>query len=84
MAVFFYEWTAWCVLLACLLATCMAVYESLKPVDKKWAFLGTRWRLPPGPDGQFVVGNLLQMFHARRAGRLSEYVSAETLSILYD
>lgn len=33
-----------------------------------------QYGLPPGPKGQFVVGNLLQMFRARDAGRLTDYV----------
>ncbi|KAI2781521.1 cytochrome P450 [Daldinia loculata] len=47
-------------------AICLVLVESLRPVDSKFLFRTKRWTMPSGPPGQPIVGNLLQMFQARR------------------
>ena len=49
--------------------------EIFKPIDTRWTGFGRRWKMPPGPPGQPVVGNLLQMFRARDKGQFGSYVS---------
>ncbi|KAI8960529.1 cytochrome P450 [Daldinia sp. FL1419] len=56
-------------------AICLVLLESLRPVDSKFLFSAKRWRMPPGPSGQPIVGNLLQMLQARRNPRtLNEWL----------
>ncbi|KAI1659015.1 cytochrome P450 [Daldinia decipiens] len=50
-------------------AICLILVEFLRPVDSKFLFRSKRWKMPPGPPGQPIVGNLLQMFQARRNPR---------------
>ena len=48
--------------------------ELSNPVDKKWKLRGKKWKLPPGPKGSPIVGNLLQFSRARDSGKLIPYV----------
>lgn len=48
--------------------------ELSKPVDKKWRLGGKKWKLPPGPKGKPIVGNLWQFSKARDTGKLIPYV----------
>ncbi|KAH6670723.1 cytochrome P450 [Halenospora varia] len=52
----------------------VTVRELCKPVDKKWSFTGKKWKLPPGPKGSPIVGNLLQFAKARDTGKLGPYL----------
>ncbi|KAI2610578.1 cytochrome P450 [Hypoxylon sp. NC1633] len=52
-----------------LLTSCLAVVEIFRPIHLKWLGRSKEWKMPPGPPGQPVVGNLLQMFQARRNPR---------------
>ncbi|TGJ76804.1 hypothetical protein E0Z10_g10835 [Xylaria hypoxylon] len=51
-------------LLVCIL--CVALIELLRPIDSKWLLRTKRWRMPGGPSGSPIMGNLLQMMQARR------------------
>ena len=45
-------------------------------IAKSFSFVAERrCRLPAGPRGHFIIGNLLQMFRARDAGGFAQYVS---------
>ncbi|KAI9689255.1 MAG: hypothetical protein M1820_010186 [Bogoriella megaspora] len=52
----------------------LALAHVFQPVDQQWMLKRTKWRLPPGPAGTPVVGNLLQFFEARDAGNLAAYL----------
>jgi hypothetical protein len=56
--------------------------ELSKPVDKKWKLRGRKWKLPPGPKGSPIVGNLLQFSRARDTGKLIPYVRTSTLTLI--
>ena len=49
------------------------VYKQVKPIDKKLSFSRTE-KLPPGPKGIPLVGNLLQFWKARSDGSFNSYV----------
>lgn len=66
------EWLAFAIFLSLLL---LLLYEQVKPVDKKWSTFTRVARLPPGPKGVPLFGNLLQFWNARENGRLTPYVS---------
>ena len=57
------------------LSSFLALLLYFSPVDYRWNWIKKKWHLPPGPGGQAIVGNLLQMFEARDAGKFSHYVS---------
>ncbi|KAI1130274.1 cytochrome P450 [Nemania abortiva] len=44
---------------------CLILIEFLRPTDLKW-LRTKRWRMPIGPPGKPIMGNLLQMMRARR------------------
>ncbi|TVY81707.1 Cytochrome P450 monooxygenase patH [Lachnellula suecica] len=52
----------------------IAIRELCKPVDKKWKLGGKKWKLPPGPLGSPIVGNLWQFSKARDTGKLIPYL----------
>lgn len=56
----------------------LSLLQYFRPIDRRWTFIRKKWHLPPGPRGQFVVGNLVQMFEARETGKLAQYVSLIT------
>ena len=58
-----------------LLCGFVVIRERLKPVDRKWRLRGRRWKLPHGPSGVPILGNMLQFFEARDTGGLTLYVS---------
>ncbi|KAH6675143.1 cytochrome P450 [Halenospora varia] len=65
------EWLAFAIFLSLLL---LLLYEQVKPVDKKWSTFTRVARLPPGPKGVPLFGNLLQFWNARENGRLTPYL----------
>ncbi|KAI1431251.1 cytochrome P450 [Xylaria sp. CBS 124048] len=66
-------------LLLVLCTLCLAVIEFLRPVDSKWLLRTKSWRMPKGPPGQPIVGNLLQMMQARRnPGAFNEWLESLT------
>jgi hypothetical protein len=69
------------VLALLLFATSFAVHELTSPIDLRWSEHGRgRWRLPIGPPGLPIVGNLMQMMKARRNPRaFTEWVSTVNL-----
>ena len=48
--------------------------ELCKPADRKWKLTGSKWRLPSGPQGKPLIGNLSQFFKARDSGDFVPYV----------
>lgn len=55
--------------------SCFLLRETFKPRDQKWRLSGLRYKLPPGPKGTPIVGNLFQFLNARRPGGFVPYVS---------
>ncbi|KAI5367916.1 Putative cytochrome P450 [Septoria linicola] len=49
----------------------LVVHELVQPVDKKWSSL-KKYRLPAGPRGLPVLGNLLEFWSSRSAGNLGK------------
>ena len=55
----------------------LVVRHITKALDAQRAPKGKQWRLPPGPAGNLLVGNLLQVRKARRDEVwLSDYVGS--------
>ena len=66
-----------------LVAVILVLRETLKPIDRRWRFaLKRSRRLPPGPVGRPVVGNLYQMFQARDRGEFGKYVGLHDQSMM--
>ncbi|TAQ90978.1 hypothetical protein B7494_g699 [Chlorociboria aeruginascens] len=55
---------------AVLSVSAFLVIEYFKPIDTKLSITGSKWKLPPGPKGSFLVGSLNEFFHARKSGQL--------------
>lgn len=69
--------------IATIITIILVLREILKPVDKRWQFGAKKpWRLPQGPRGQPIVGNLYQMFQARDRGEFGKYVCLDLRSQL--
>lgn len=61
----------WILLIFALVLSLIAAHELVQPVDKKWTSF-KKYKLPPGPNGPPVVGNLLQFWRSRSAGTLGK------------
>lgn len=72
---FICEWSSLAAFAIALAFTTIVAVQLFAGFDFIGASTGKRCRLPPGPKGRFVVGNLSQMFRAREAGEFSHYVS---------
>ena len=57
------------VLLLLALTVLLGLRELLKPVDRYPSPRGRKWRLPPGPRGLPLIGNLLLYSQGERAVR---------------
>jgi hypothetical protein len=55
------------------IALLVLVRELSAPVDQKW-LSGRKWKLPPGPKGSVIMGNLGQFFNARASGKMIPWV----------
>ncbi|KAI1824103.1 cytochrome P450 [Xylaria intraflava] len=53
-------------LILVLCVICLFLIDLLSPTDSKWLVRTKQWRMPNGPPGRPVIGNLLQMMQARR------------------
>ena len=60
-----------------LAALAIVCYIALLPPHKRAPFSGKLYRLPPGPQGHFLLGNLPEWLRARNSGRLVPWVSHE-------
>ncbi len=57
----------------------LVVRETLSPVHIRTIFRRKQWRLPPGPTGHPLVGNLVEFRHARRSvPALIQYVQIQS------
>ena len=66
-----------------LVLSLLVLLQYFSPIDKRWTLKKKKWRLPPGPCGQVIVGNLFQMFEARDSGKFAQYVSSVTPTVSF-
>lgn len=52
-------------IIACLVTTFLIIQEVFTPVGKRRSSQGKKWKLPPGPRGIPIFGNLLDLRKAR-------------------
>lgn len=72
-----YQWLT--VSTALVVVTLLIVRHVFLPPHMRRAPKGKRWKIPPGPAGLALFGNLLQYRHARRDEvELRNYVSCYT------
>ncbi|KAI1810059.1 cytochrome P450 [Poronia punctata] len=65
-----------CLSVTVLCAVVLLTLETFRPIDKKW-LRTSRWKLPAGPPGQPIFGNLSQMMEARsRPGAFTEWLAS--------
>lgn len=68
-------------LVVAILLTCLLLWEAFAPVYLRSTWKGKIWRLPPGPAGYPVIGNLLEWRRARSSVPiLAQYVRITFLS----
>ncbi|PIA99147.1 Cytochrome P450 2D10 [Cercospora beticola] len=61
----------WILSLIAAICFLVAAHELIQPIDKKWSSF-RRYRLPAGPKGSPIVGNMLEFWRSRSAGTLGK------------
>ncbi|KAM3422851.1 hypothetical protein BST61_g333 [Cercospora zeina] len=61
----------WVLILVALICLLIAAHELIQPIDKKWSPI-RKYKLPAGPKGSPIVGNMLEFWRSRSAGTLGK------------